>query len=136
MRLTNAHKLAAMLASRLSRVVPSTLGVRAHGHRVDVFDGNECFPASAAAAIVDDSDGRSLEEKVEVASCAVLNGVQDAIAQALRAEWPVLPKGGMALPDARCDGPRLHLWFGERAAPVVELVPIELSEFREGAERA
>jgi hypothetical protein len=129
----NSHKLAAMLAARLTSVVPSHLAVRTDGDSVDVFDGGENIGGSAASSIVEDNDARSLEEKIEVASWAVLSGVQDAIAEALRVQWPVLPKGGMALPGVRNEGGQVHLWFGEQVAPVILLPPIELSAFRESS---
>jgi hypothetical protein len=119
-----------MLAERLSSAVPNTLKVRAEGDVVEVFDGDESVGGSAASSIVEDSDSRSLEEKIETASLAVLSGVQDAIAEALRVEWPLLARGGMALPEARSDGRQVHLWFGEKTAPAMVLPPIELNAFR------
>ena len=96
----NSRRLAALLAERLGSAVPKPLEVRANGVVVEVFDDRGSIGGSAASSIVDDNDGRSLEEKIVVASLAVLSGVQDTIAETLRVEWPLLARGGMALPHS------------------------------------
>jgi hypothetical protein len=125
----NSHRLAAMLAERLLSVMPHGLAVHADGDEVDVRDDRGSIGGSASTIIVDDDDGRSLEEKIEMASWAVLSGVQDVIAEELRQEWPVLEEGGMALPGVSRAGHQLHLWFGKEATPVLRLRSINLADF-------
>ena len=125
----NSHRLAAMLAERLLNVMPDGLTVHADGDEVDVRNDRGSIGGSASSFIVEDDDGRSLEEKLETASWAVLSGVQDVVAEELRLEWPVLEEGGMALPGVRRTGHELHLWFGAEATPVLRLRSIDLTDF-------
>ena len=125
----NSDRLAATLVQRLLSVMPASLTVRADGVVVDVQDERGSIGGSAASTILDEDDGRSLGQKVETASWAVLSGVQDAVAEALQIEWPVLEGGGMALPGVRLIGHQVHLWFGNEPTPVLRLNAIDLADF-------
>ncbi|MGI8332415.1 hypothetical protein ACRYCC_20790 [Actinomadura scrupuli] len=122
----SSHDLAAALAARLGPVLPSGLTVRADGDRVSVHSGETEVGGSAAAALIGDEDGRSVEEKIETASRAVLGGVQDAVAEWLTEPWPE----GLAAPGARVAGGHLHLWYGEERAPVLGLSSVDLADMR------
>jgi hypothetical protein len=122
-------KFAKALAERITEILPPPLTVRADGAELDVFADGISQGGSSAANIVEDDDGRTLSERVEVAARAVLDGVGDAVAEYLTLPWPVAAEGAMAMPGARADAERLHLWFGgSEAAAAVTLRPIDLGE--------
>lgn len=127
----SSRKLAAAIAARLAQVVPPPLDVRAKGGRVTISIAGKSLGGSAAAAIVEDEDGRTSEERIVTAIRAILDGVQDAVTRELREPWP--NKGGTtALPNARSDGRRVHLWFGDEQSPSLGLPPIEIAEVEHG----
>lgn len=116
------------LAVRLDAVVPSRLRVRADGTSVNVYDGSEAWHGSAASEILEDDDDRTVAERADCASSAVISGVQDAVAEALRQQWPALPTGGMALPHTRTDGENVYLWYGrDEDHPLLALPPIVIA---------
>jgi hypothetical protein len=121
-------KLAAALAERLNAVVPKPLAVRREGTMVNVYNGLHLEGGTPASEIVDDNDGRSLAELARVASSAVVNRVQDMVAEALTEQWPLSPDGRMALAHTRTDAQLVYIWFGDVAAPVLELDPISIAE--------
>jgi hypothetical protein len=126
-----SHRLASAVAARLAEVVPSSLSVRSDGLLVNVYRKAEpTIPlgGSAAAQIISDDDGRSLPEKARVAVASILNGVQDCVAEELAEPWPQV-SGKMAQPNARTDGERVYLWYGDvERFPVISLAPIRLAE--------
>jgi len=129
----SSHKLALALARRIGEVLPPPLGVRAVGGNLEVVraDG-AALGGSAAAGIVDEADGRTLDERVETAGQAVLSGIQDCVAEFRTVPWPAREDGGMAMPGARAGAGRLRLWYGDsEEAAVVRLRPIEFEEFNQ-----
>ncbi|GAC1481752.1 MAG: hypothetical protein NVS1B4_26830 [Gemmatimonadaceae bacterium] len=125
-------KVATAVASRLALVVPTSRGVRAEGDVVSVYSQRVptiTLCGSAAAIIAEDNDERPVDERIEVAVAAILNSVQDCVTRELGEPWPKQMRGGMALPDTRRDGRRIHLWFGDdERTPVIALPPIEIAE--------
>jgi hypothetical protein len=125
----SSRKLALALAERLGEILPPPLVVRALGDCLEVQADGTGWGGSAAAAIVEEEDGRSLAERVETAVRAILSGVQDAAAEYLTLPWPLDAAGAMALPDARTDAERVFAWFGDcEADAAVTLRPIALAE--------
>ena len=125
----SARKLAVALAGRLDAVVPSRLRVRADGTSVNVYDGGEVWHGSAASEILEDDADRTVAERAASATSAVISGVQDAVAKALREQWPALPTGGMALPHTRTDGENVYLWYGrDEDHPFLVLAPIVIAD--------
>lgn len=59
----------------------------------------------------------------------VLSLAQDVVCEALDATWPAA--GGasvdLPIPGARVDGDTLRLWYGDEAAPVLELRPVTIA---------
>ncbi len=87
--------------------------------------------ASAGAAIVEDEDERSILERAEDVASAVLSGAQDAVAHALRDQWPPDGARGMALPNTVIVDDTIQMWYGARDAPAIILEPLGLAEFIE-----
>ena len=127
-----SHRLAAAMASRLASVIPRPLTVRANGEAVNVYTEaapSKALGGSAAAAIVEDDDGRTLDEKIETAVLAILSGVQDSVAEELREPWPRVAEHGMALPNTRRQGGQVYSWFGDdEAAATIALRPLAIAE--------
>jgi hypothetical protein len=121
------------VVSRLNEVIPPRVSVRANGVAVDVYGERGNRAASGAGVIVGDDDGRSLEERVEIAARSILNGAQDAIMELLREQWPLGPNGKAAYSDARVIKGQLRMWYGEEDAPVLVLAPVPIDEIFEGA---
>jgi hypothetical protein len=122
-------KFAKALAERIAEILPPSLTIRADGAELDVYADGVSQGGSSAAYIVEDDDDRTLSERLETAARAVLDGVGDAVAEYLTLPWPADAEGGMAMPGARVDAERVHLWFGaSEDAAAVTLRPIELGE--------
>ena len=135
-----AEALARALAERLDSVVPPPVRVRAEGAAVAVYVADAWWGSSLLADAFDEpenaGDGEPwpFVERVETTARAVLSSVQDTVAVALRAPWPALPDGGMALPDARADEGWVHFWYGpEEPAAVVSFEPLALAAFGRAA---
>ena len=124
---------AAAIAARLATVVPEGLSVRVEGSVVGVYDPS-WWGGSGAADILGDEDGRSIVERVETAAYSIMNSAQDVVMESTREQWPLGDAGARAAdPNARVVGEHLHLWFGDQAAPVLRLQPIDLTELANGA---
>ena len=124
-------RLAKALAARLDAVVPDSISVRANGDGVGVYDP-EWWGDSVIADIAGTEDGRSITERVEAAAVAIMDATQDKVMESTKEQWPLGPAGA-ANPDARVVGHELHLWFGDEAAPVLRLQPVDLNELVDGA---
>ncbi len=125
------HRFAAALAARLNAVVPSGLTVRAEGSAVSVYDPALCGGSYGAEAL-ENEDGRSIVELVEVATWAIMEAIQDVVMESTREQWPM---GATRAADAgaRVVGDQLHLWFGDEDKPVVRLESVDLTKVANGA---
>jgi hypothetical protein len=122
-------RFAQALAERIAEILPLPLTVRADGASVDVYADGISQGGSAAPVIVEDDDGRTLDERVETAARAVLDGIQDGVSEYLTLPWPLGADGQMAVAGARADTERVYLWFGgSEAGAAITLRPIELGE--------
>jgi hypothetical protein len=126
------RRFAAAMAERLDGVVPSGLTVHSQGPSIDIYARNTHRHASAAADIITE-DGRSLAEQIDTAARSILGGAQDAVMEILMEQWPLGPSGRVVYPDARVEGGRLLMWFGDERAPVIVLPPLNVSDVIEGA---
>ena len=124
-------KLAKTLATRLNEIVPASFQVDAEGNDVGVYSNGVAIGGSGAPAIVDDDDGRSIDQKLETAARAVLSAVQDTISESLREAWPSVNRRVMALPGAHLTGGELRLWYGDQAAPVARIGGIAIADIEE-----
>ena len=127
----SASRFAAALAERLDHVVPSGLSVCARGSSVAVHGPGAARPASEAAEIVSDEDGRALADRIETAARAILNGVQDEVMEILTEQWPAGLNGSAVYPNARVEGDQLLMWFGEEPSPVIVLPPLPVADVME-----
>lgn len=132
----SSRRLARALAERLAGIVPPPLHVRAGGDIVHVEADGRALGGSAAACIVEADDDRTDGERLECAIRAVLDGVQDCVAERLARPWPAdagdTPAGAMALPGARAEGGGARLWYGSgEDDAVVALRPIAPEEWME-----
>ena len=127
------ERFAAAVADRLNAVVPRGLSVRAEGTTVSLY-APSWWPGSSAAEIVTDDDDRSIVDRAETAARTILNAMQDVVMESTREQWP-RPTGAVnaPYPDARVVAEHLQMWFGEEAAPVLRLEPIDLKELADGA---
>jgi len=128
-----AERLARALADRLDAVVPTPPHVRADGDTVATYVGNEWWSTFLLGDVLE-SGGEEAEEsseRIETVARALLGSVQDVVAVALREPWPRLASGEMALPDARADAARVHLWYGpDEHLAALSLEPLSLAELR------
>lgn len=126
----SSRKLAAAVAARLQPVLPSGIQARSHDAHLGVFlDGTE-VGGSDAAAIVEDEDDRTLQERTSAAVHATLSGIQDCIVEHLRKRWPLAAAtNDLVLPVVESDGSLLQLSYGDRDTPgAIKLAPIDVSE--------
>jgi hypothetical protein len=123
-----SRDLAAKLADRLNQIVPAGLSVRSENASLAVYSRDQNLGGSAALTIIDNEDGRSLEEKIEIAVTSTLSGIQDCIVEALTGSWPGQsgPGPDLPLPDCRIVGDQLRVWFGDEKEPVISLPSIRV----------
>lgn len=124
-----SRDLAEALAGGLSQIVPDGFTVLSDNSDVVVYSGGRSLCGSAALAIIDADDGRTLQEKIETAVIAAVTGVQDCIIEALQGPWPGKSTRGpdLPLPDCRIEGSQLKVWFGEESRPDAVIPPITLT---------
>jgi hypothetical protein len=103
-------------------VLPDGFDSLAAGGRVEVFRDGVFIGSSAAPEILDDAPDSPTQ--IETATRATLSSVQDFVSETLTEPWPE----GLPAAEARVAGSVLRLWFGDEAAPVVELVAISLDD--------
>jgi hypothetical protein len=127
----SADRFAAALATRLNSVAPPGLSVNARGLVVGVCDPH-WWGGSAIADIVAIEDGRPIAERVATAARAILNGIQDAVMETTKEQWPV-GSTGVGSPDVRVVGDELHMWFGDASKPILRLEALDLTEMVLGA---
>ena len=119
-------RFAAAVATRLNSVVPAGLSVRAKGAGVTLYDPESWGPSLAAEHLTKE-DGRSIVQRVESVAYAIMNAIQDEVMESTKEQWPLGPRGA-AEPAARVIGGELHLWFGDKDAPILRLDPLDLLE--------
>jgi hypothetical protein len=57
---------------------------------------------------------------------SVINSLQNDISEDIRTPWPSTDGRTMPMPEVESDGAWIHLWFGERQAPVLSIPAIGL----------
>jgi hypothetical protein len=118
----SSYRLASALAQRIDSVLPDGFDSLAAGGRVEVFRDGLPIGSSAAPEIVDSAPDSPAQ--IETATRAALSSVQDLVSETLTEPWPE----GLPAAGARVVGSELRLWFGDEAAPVVELVAISVDD--------
>lgn len=125
----SSRKLVDALVSRLKDVVPTAFRLSAHGDVLHVHV-RDALSTILSVDIVED-ESRDLNERLETAVHSVINNLQDDISEDLRKPWPSLDERTMAMPEVHSDGDSVHLWFGDRQAPVLRIPPIRIAEITE-----
>ena len=125
----SSHRLASALAQRLNAAVPAGFRVTADGSAVHVEVDGQRIGESQAASIVQDRDDRTDAERIETATRAVLDAVQDGVSEHVREPWPATATGAMAMPAARSNSEHVQLWYGsDEHAPALGFPPISVAE--------
>lgn len=128
-----SHRLATVLGTRLSEVVPASLTVSVHGSDVRIYADGVRIGNSANSVIVDEEDDRTLGEKAYAAVWGVLSAIQDDISEHLREPWPEDSGYRMAMPGVREERGRVFLWYGDNELdPRVAFAPIDLTKLSRG----
>ncbi len=122
--------LASGLAQSLAAVVPGAIVVRAAGDVVEVSSHLvEWTAASFVGQLLNQpGDRRAL---IETAAWNALNTVQDFVTEVFRQPWPCpldpsASSGTMALPAVSLEESTLHMWYGERSTPSLQLRSIQV----------
>ena len=127
----SASRLAVAIASRLRLIAPPPFVVRASGSDLVVDHPEGRGSIIPFDWMEDEDEDRSAAELAELAVSNVLNSFQDDVSEATREPWPPLhgrPRE-MAPYDTRCDGIRIHFWYGHsEQTPVIAFEPIALSD--------
>ena len=122
----SSHEFAKSLGAQLRDSVPEGVAIEVDGADVVIrFADQES--RNGTASILDDDDGRSLYEKVDSATRAILSHVQDAASVATGRPWPG-SGADMPLADVEVRNGHLHAWFGAIDAPVLRLNDIDLRD--------
>jgi|SRR5438105_3095849 len=128
------HNLAKALANRLNALMPAGFVLTAENERLELFiEGGFDGTISAPERIAEETG--DLGKQLEIAVYEVLDGLQDAVAEHLRAPWPSLDGRNMGLPGVRLTAESVHLWYGgTERAPVLAIPEIPFAEI--GATRS
>lgn len=121
---TDAPTLAHALATRLVAVVPAGISVVADGPSVVVTSRGLGVSVDLLSLVEQEGDK---DENAQLGARAVLDAVQDFVAEDLARPWP---EGGTPLPTpaTAVRGGMLRLWYGDERDPALELPPIPLRE--------
>jgi len=68
-------------------------------------------------------------ERIEYVALELMSQVQDLVAVATTEPWPLVivnNRRDMAMPNARVEGNRLHMWYGDSAVPALRLPSVDL----------
>lgn len=125
----SSHRLAVALATRLNKVVPPPFRLVPQADLLYVYRG-PALESVQSLEIVDD-ESRDPSERLETAVLSVINTLQDDISEHMRTPWPSHDGRAMALAEARSDGKSVHIWYGDRQAPVLTIPPISIDEIIE-----
>jgi hypothetical protein len=135
----SAQRFASALAARLDAHVPPPVRVftgrsvpplAEDDVTVRVVNGTEPWDALVVSEFqLEATDNESSLDVAADLAVTVLGFVQDRVVRVFREPWPRLSTGEIALPAARADDQRIHLWFGpSESRSAMTLPPIELAE--------
>jgi hypothetical protein len=124
----DVEALADALATRLRAVVPSAVRVVAeratvflrdpdgHGIGIDIAF-HASFPEAGSGA-----------DRVRTAAACALEAAQDELTMVTTEPWPPRGRGQLPNPhaDLTADGDKVRLFYGDPAAPVLELEPLRV----------
>jgi len=128
----SSRRFARALAERLGEVVPAPLTVSAHGSDISLYAAAVLQGGSASARLLDEEDGRSLAERMQLAVRGVLDGIQDCVMEYLREEWPADRSGRSGLAGVRIEANCVYPWYGESETDaVIRLRPIGFAEIQQ-----
>ena len=126
----DSHKFARALADRFQRIVPE--GFRVYADRGMLWfhaDAPTYGDGSSGSYIAEniDSGGDTVEEQAAFGARRALDELQDFVDERSTEPWP----GERTLPVPQAQAAviegKLHLWFGDVDAPVLECEPIDLA---------
>jgi hypothetical protein len=121
----SSREFAADLAVRLNDVVPAGFTVTSDGQTVVMHHNGQRLGSTNMAEIIAASENPDdVPGNMEAGSRAILNTVQDWIADESTEPWPGI--SDMPSPEAQVVGGRLVMWFGAQDRPVLELRPLKL----------
>ncbi len=123
-----SDKIAADIAELIGEALPTGLSLRSAGSNILLLSSDQVLGCSPALEIIDDNDGRSLREKIEIAVRSALSGIQDVVIESQGDLWPGQSGHGADVPQPNCRtaGRELLVWFGDEAAPALSISPIKL----------
>jgi hypothetical protein len=120
------QKLAEALVARLNDVVPAHFRLSTHGKLLHVHIGG--MLNSILSLDIVEEENRDLDERLRTTVWSVINSLQNDISEDLRTPWPSIDGRTMAMPEVHSDGEWLHLWYGDRRAPVLSMPAIRIAE--------
>jgi len=127
----SSRKVASSVCQALAEDMPRGFMLTLTGSTVHLsYQGDE-LGASTAAKIVDEEDGRPIEQRLLTACTAVLSAVQDWVSEQTGEEWPTRNVATGAMPGADIDPELMNvrLWFGpswSHAALALKPIPLSL----------
>jgi hypothetical protein len=128
------HRLSQALAKRLNGLMPPGFRLTADHEWLELFIEGD-FDGTLSAPQRIEEETADLGAQLEIAVYEVLDGLQDAVAEHLRAPWPSRDGRNMGLPEVRLTAESIHLWYGDaEREPVLAIPEIPLAEI--GAKRS
>lgn len=129
----SSRKLAQVVADRLNRIMPAPFVARTREWKLQLLRGEQSVTTISAAAIVEDTDDRTVEARVESSLHAMLDAVQDCLSEQLHEPWPDIGGRVMALPIVTVRDGRVDAAFGDESASrrLVLAPPIHLTDLIE-----
>jgi hypothetical protein len=119
--------LARALSDRLHRIVPKGFHVWEADGLLRYSADSPVYGGGASGSYIAENlhNGDTMDERICWCAEYVLGEFQDFVAETTTEPWP----GGRTMPSAhaRVIGNKLHLWFGDADAPVLECEPIDLA---------
>lgn len=120
--------LADALATRLRAVVPSTIRVVAERAIVFLSDADGHGIGIDIAVRASFPEAGSGASRVRAAAASALEAAQDELTMVTTEPWPLRGRGELPTPNAEftADGDTVRLFYGDPAAPILELEPLRV----------
>jgi hypothetical protein len=122
----DVEALADALATRLRAVLPSSVQVVAERATVFLRDADGHGIGIDIAFHASFPEAGSGADRVRAVAASALEAVQDELTMVTTEPWPLRGRGELPTPhaDFTADGDAVRLFYGDPAAPVLELEPL------------
>ncbi len=107
---------------------PGLVSPTGTGEWLNALGFDMCYRGVLLGGFQKGASGSALE-RVQAVALELMSQVQDLVTEATTEPWPLVVVDGrrnMALAGATIEGDVLHMWYGDRGAPALTLLSVQL----------